>query len=123
MGSYRYPLSNNKCTTEGANYQPNTPLFQIGGNSSFLRQHKSPDIYLIHFFRKASVRLTEPLPCGGTDKPVLQLQAICIYFFKNSFHPLHLIFKIFLYKSALLHYDYLRQENKYAEFSSSLYFL
>ena len=33
MGSYPYPLSNNKCTTEGANYLPNTPLFQIGGNA------------------------------------------------------------------------------------------
>ena len=33
MDSYRYPLSNNKCTTEGANYQPNSPLFQIGGNA------------------------------------------------------------------------------------------
>lgn len=33
MGSYRYTLSNNKCTTEGANYLPNTPLFQIGGNA------------------------------------------------------------------------------------------
>lgn len=33
FNSLVYPLSNNKCTAEGFNYLPNTPLFQIGGNA------------------------------------------------------------------------------------------